>query len=276
MIRRFLFITLLSCSGMLYGQYLEIGPYAGGTYYIGDLNPKKHFSMMSPAYGGIIRCNFTPRWVGRINFMYGKVSGDDMKTKAVENRNLNFESKIFEVSLQGEVNFLPYETGSWNQYFSPYLFGGIGIFTMNPTGIVNGEKLTLRELGTEGQLSGNHPDKEPYKLTQVCIPFGIGFRVSFLNNLCLGVEWGIRKTFTDYLDDCSTIYYTNSETTDFSNTSYLASDPTMNHKAGMQRGTSETNDWYSFIGATLTYKIELFKKSNCNRFSDKSRDISPY
>jgi hypothetical protein len=267
MIKRILFIALMLCSGAVYSQYLEIGPYVGGSYYLGDLNPGKHFSMMSPAYGGIVRCNFSTRWVGRLSFMFGKVSGDDMKTKAVENRNLNFESKISEISLQVEVNFLPYYTGSWRQFFSPYIFGGIGAFTMNPTGIVNGEKLTLHELGTEGQLSGEHPDREPYNLTQICIPFGVGFRVSFWKNFCVGVEWGLRKTFTDYLDDCSTVYYLDSETVDFTNNSYLASDPTMNHKPEMQRGTSENKDWYSFVGLTLTYKINLFKKSDCNNFS---------
>jgi len=273
MIKRFLFITLMLFSGVIYGQYLEFGPYVGGAYYLGDLNPGKHFSMMSPAYGGIMRCNFTTRWVGRINFMYGTVSGDDLKTKAIENRELNFESKIFEISLQAEVNFLPYFTGSSRQFFSPYIFGGIGAFTMNPTGIVNGEKLTLRELGTEGQLSGAHPDKEPYSLTQICIPFGLGFRVSFWKNFCFGVEWGIRKTFTDYLDDCSTVYYLDHETTDFANMSNLASDPTMNHQPSMQRGTSENNDWYSFVGFTLTYKVNLFKKSDCNNFSSQYRSF---
>ena len=263
MIKRILFILMMLFSGAMYGQYLEFGPYVGGTYYLGDLNPGKHFRMMSPAYGGIMRCNFNDRWVGRLNFMFGKVSGDDQKLKAVENRNLNFESQIFEISLQAEVNFLPYYTGSWREFFSPYIFAGVGAFTMNPTGIVNGEKVTLRELGTEGQLSGEYPDKKPYNLTQLCIPFGIGFRVSFWKNFCAGVEWGIRKTFTDYLDDCSTVYYLDSETADFSTSAAMASDPNMNHKPGMQRGTSEYNDWYTFVGATLTYKINLFKKSDC-------------
>jgi hypothetical protein len=205
MIKRIVFIAFMLCSGMLYGQYLEIGPYGGGSYYLGDLNPGKHFSMMSPAYGGIIRCNFTTRWVGRINFLFGKVYGDDRIMKAVENRNLNFESQIFEISLQTEVNFLSYFTGSWRDFFTPYIFGGVGAFTMNPTGIVAGESLTLRELGTEGQLSGTYPDKKPYSLTQLCVPFGIGFRVSFWKKFCAGIEWGLRKTFTDYLDDCSTV-----------------------------------------------------------------------
>ncbi|MCL2511277.1 MAG: DUF6089 family protein [Bacteroidales bacterium] len=271
MIKRILFIALMLFSGVIYGQYLEIGPYMGGSYYIGDLNPNKHFSMMSPAYGGIVRCNFTTRWVGRINFMYGNVSGDDQKTRAVENRDLNFESRIFEISMQGEVNFLPYLTGDSKYFFSPYIFGGVGIFTMNPTGVINGERLTLRELGTEGQLSGKHPDLEPYALTHVCIPFGIGFRVSFWNNFCVGIEWGIRKTFTDYLDDCSTVYYLDNETADFSVMAQLASDPTMNHKAGMQRGTSETNDWYAFVGFTLTYKVNLYRSSDCNKFSSPDR-----
>jgi hypothetical protein len=275
MIKRILFIAMMLFSGAIYGQYLEIGPYVGGSYYLGDLNPGKHFAMMSPAYGGIMRCNFSTRWVGRLNFMFGQVSGDDTKMKAVENRNLNFESKIFEISLQAEVNFLSYYTGSWRDYFTPYIFGGIGTFTMNPTGMVNGERVTLHELGTEGQLSGEHPDREPYSLTQICIPFGIGFRVSFWNNFCAGVEWGLRKTFTDYLDDCSTIYYLDSAIADEPpSVAQLASDPTMNHKPGMQRGTSENKDWYSFVGVTLTYKINLFKKSDCNNFSSFGRGFN--
>jgi hypothetical protein len=274
MVKYFLSIMFLISSVTAMGQYIEFGPFGGGSYYIGDLNPDKHFQMMYPAYGGIVRCNFTSRWVGRINFLFGKVSGDDQKTQTVKNRNLNFESQILEISIQGEVNFLPYYTGSWRNFFTPYLFGGVGIFTMNPIGTINGERVTLREAGTEGQLSGTNPDKKPYSLSQICFPFGMGFRVSFWNNFCLGIEWGLRKTITDYLDDCSTTYYFNSDEADFSNISKLASDPTKNHQQGMQRGSSEYKDWYSFVGLTLTYKINLFKKSTCNNFSELYDDFN--
>lgn len=265
---------MMLCGSLpLFGQYLEVGPYAGGMYYLGDLNPGKHMKMTNFAYGAIVRCNFTPRWVARINFFYGKVSGDDNVVNARENRNLNFSSNIMEVSAQAEVNFLPYITGSYKHRFTPYIFAGVGIFTMNPTAIINGSKYNLVELGTEGQLSGEYPGRDPYSLTQVCFPFGLGFRLSIGRAWCVGVEWGMRKTFTDYLDDCSQTYYLDSEKADFTTISALASDPTQNHQPGMQRGNSEYNDWYNVMGVTVTYKINLFKRSNCSKFFSPYKDM---
>ncbi|MDR0364986.1 MAG: DUF6089 family protein [Bacteroidales bacterium] len=273
MIKRLALFLMLCCSFSLFGQYLEVGPFAGGSYYLGDLNPGKHFKMTNAAFGAIVRCNFTPRWVARINFMYGSVSGDDLVVKAMNNRNLNFASNIMEVSAQAEVNFLPYFTGSYKNRFTPYIFAGIGIFTMNPTTMIDGVKYNLVELGTEGQLSGSEPDRATYSLTQLCLPFGIGFRVSLGRAWCIGAEWGMRKTFTDYLDDCSKTYYLDSDAIFFTTISERASDPTQNHKQGMQRGNSEYNDWYNFMGFTVTYKINLFKKSNCSKFFSPYKDM---
>jgi len=43
----------------------------------------------------------------------------------------------------------------------------------------------------------------------------------------------------------------------------LLSDPTRSYSAGMQRGNSRNNDWYSFSGVTLSYKFNLLTRKRC-------------
>ncbi len=42
------------------------------------------------------------------------------------------------------------------------------------------------------------------------IPFGVGVKYSFSKHIAASIEWGMRKTWSDYLDDVSTTYYLNS------------------------------------------------------------------
>ena len=59
---------------------------------------------------------------------------------------------------------------------------------------------------TEGQGTINNiPEQKPYKLTQLALGFG-GARYAINDNMNIGVELVQRKTFTDYLDDVSSIY----------------------------------------------------------------------
>ncbi|MDD4848610.1 MAG: DUF6089 family protein [Bacteroidales bacterium] len=250
-------------------QYLEVGPLGGLTYYVGDLNPKLHFNMSKPAFGAVIRYTFDARFTARANIISGKIAGDDLKTQAVSHRNLNFSSNVTELSLQGELHFFKYKTGSKRHWFTPYLFGGVGIMLFNPQTIINGEKVNLQELGTEGQFSAVYPDRQPYNLTQVCVPFGFGVKFGFWKRLCLTIEWGMRKTFTDYLDDCSQTYYLNHEVTNYSNVAAEASDPTHNHHFDDKRGEAQFKDWYNFTGLTLTYKVNFKQVTTCIDFEQK-------
>jgi hypothetical protein len=52
---------------------------------------------------------------------------------------------------------------------------------------------------------------KPYRLTQLCVPFGGGLGIWVSDNLQLAWEVVIRKTGTDYLDDVSTVYAKQSE-----------------------------------------------------------------
>src|SRR5690606_13448162 len=67
-------------------------------------------------------------------------------------------------------------------------------------------KVFLKPLSTEGQGLPQYPDRKPYKLTQFAIPFGAGVKFRVSRNTVLAYEVGLRKIFTDYLDDVSTTY----------------------------------------------------------------------
>jgi hypothetical protein len=64
----------------------------------------------------------------------------------------------------------------------------------------------------------------------------------------------MRATFTDYLDDVSTVYQVG-----LGGNSALLADQSVstNSKDFRQRGFANTNDWYNFTGITISW---LFQK----------------
>ncbi len=256
-------ITLIILLGLLSiglhaQKSMEVGVFGGGSYYLGDLNPAFHFRMTKPAYGLVTRINLNSRWSVRVTAYQAEVAADDYVSGTVENRGLNFNSKITDFSAVIEMNFLNYITGSTRNFIAPYIFIGIGVFMFEPES--NG--VALKGLGTEGQNVG-FMGRSPYKTTQMAVPFGIGFKYSLSKKLGFAFEWGLRKTFTDYIDDVSTTYYLDGETIDPGNTEQILSDPTMSHKAYEARGNPSTNDWYAFFGLTVTYKFVLGGNKRC-------------
>ncbi|MDP1614924.1 MAG: DUF6089 family protein, partial [Methylococcales bacterium] len=122
--------------------------------------------------------------------------------------------------------------------------------------------IKLKSIGTEGQNIG-FDGRKPYNLVAFSIPFGIGAKYSFNKRLCFSAEWGLRKSFTDYLDDVSQTYYLDGSQINPANPEEVLSDPTFQHQAMQERGNSTTNDWYNFTGISLTYKFRLFNKNKC-------------
>jgi hypothetical protein len=257
----------------------EIGIMGGGSYYLGDIN-NKHFDYMMPSGGIVIRKNIDRRIVVKGELLLGYVRGDDSrnaKDTANFNRNLHFRSPIYEVSGQIEFNFLPYETGNSLYPFTPFVFAGISLFRFNPQaevepnptggsvpGLPYGEWVDLQPLGTEGQGTTSFPERKKYALTQFSIPMGGGFKIAVNKTFNIILEYGIRKTFTDYLDDISTSY-TGENLIDMSPLGIEMSDKSLNapQAKGFQRGDSKDNDWYTFTGITLSFKL-LSEKESCN------------
>lgn len=257
-------LLLLSLVGFTQ-SYGEIGLFGGGSYYIGDLNSAKQFQITKPAFGAFVRHNFNERIAFKLAGTYGAIGGDDALSKADLTRNLNFSSSIIDISTTFEINFFEYFIGSLKYYVTPYMFGGAGVVLFNPKGKYDGNLYELQPLGTEGQGSDAYPDRKPYSKVAFTIPFGIGVKYSLNDFVGLSLYWSMQKTYTDYLDDVSTTYYLDLAGDDPATTDIagLLSDPTLLHNSDMQRGNSETNDWYSFAGLSVSLKINYASRHKC-------------
>ncbi len=235
----------------------EFAIMAGGSYYIGDLNPTQHFNNYKPAFGFLYRRNFRNKQiVARLHLMYGTVAASNSKNAI---SNLSFRNRILEIGPAIEINFMPYEIGDVKKYKgTPYLFAGITYFKMNPQSTSNGDWISLQTLGTEGQESSLNQSKH-YKSKQISLPVGFGIKVNLNKRFALNLEYGIRKTYTDYIDDVSGIYV-DRNILEIEN-GQLASDLSGSQITGLQRGNSKNKDWYSFYGVILSFRI--LPKSEC-------------
>ena len=250
-------------------QTPEIGVFGGGAYYIGDLNPYAHFNQTNYAVGAIYRNNFdNDRIALRFQAIYGKVSGNDAKSNDVNqlNRNLNFSSSVLEIGPVIEINFIDYIVGDMSRkkfkFQTFYLFAGITYFKMNPLGTYQEETVELQPLATEGQETSQNTSQNRYQLNQICIPLGLGYKFNVSKRFAISLEYGIRKTFTDYLDDVSGRYPDlQLLSAEAGQLSAHMSDRTVNEEGytdlnyGMSRGNSKNKDWYSFFGAIISFRI---------------------
>ncbi len=271
--------------GISFSQVSEIGLCGGVSFYLGDINPSGVFKGSKPAGGVIYRYNINPLLAFKSTVLFGSIGASDAKfgkTDDAKARNLSFVSPISEVSAQLELNFMRLYNIEGKNPFAPYVFAGIGIFSFNPQAKASdGKWYDLQMLGTEGQgLNQPGYDKERYSLIGLSIPFGLGVKYNFLTYYSIGLEWGMRMTFTDYLDDVSTTYIADSVLQIFRHpiVAELADpvDTHSKHTAGTARGNAQTKDWYSYAVATFTFKL-LYKKgcsalgTNSSRMSYKRR-----
>lgn len=186
----------------------EAGVEAGTAHYFGDLNTDGSFR--SPKItAGIFYRYFFNNYIGMsAHVRYGQLGYSDVYNRDTfqHARNLSFNTDIWSVSLQGDINFFRFEPGSLSYRFTPYVTFGIGALHFNPYAYLEGRKYYLQPLGTEGQHSPLYPARKPYSLWTYEIPAGVGVKYN-LNSL-----WNIALTATchfsgtDYLDDVSTAY----------------------------------------------------------------------
>ena len=240
----------------------EAGIFVGGSYYIGDLNPTKHFNATRPSMGAFYRFIPNYRYAFRGGITYGEVLADDSQSENADQlqRNLNFKSRIIDIHTIAEFNFLEYRISNDKYKFTSFLFLGLNVFAFEPKAQYNNNWFDLQPLKTEGQA-------QKYKLIQVGIPFGVGIKLNVAKTVGIGLEWGPRKLFTDYLDDVSGTYPNTNEKPFEKQIARLLSDRSKNAGSNIneQRGNPNTKDWYMFFGVTLNVKINP-KPLPCHAF----------
>ncbi len=250
-----------------------------GTNFVKDFE----FSMTRPSAQVAFRYKFKKRWAVKTGLYWQMVSGADRLTieEYRHNRNLSFRSNIYELSSQAEFFFTKEQVGRRykiknakgikNFKLQGYLFLGFGGFFYNPKTKYDGKWVALQPLHTEGQ--GLPGGAKPYSRFSFCIPYGIGFKNALSSEWTVGFEAGIRKTFTDYIDDVSTVYYDNNailaakgqmaaDLADPSlydlpghNVDQVAFGSNKQTGTGQQRGDKKNLDTYMFVNITCSYII---------------------
>lgn len=268
-----LFLGSVTCYAQSnnFKKAFEIGVFGGGAYYIGDLNPTSHFVASEPAFGGIIRYNLSKRHSFRLTGTYGTISADDANSSDPwqVNRNLNFSSNLLEVAAGFEICFLPYAINNMKRHrWTPYFFYELAWLRMNPTtSNINGNEVELSEFGTEGQGSPLSEENN-YALNQLAVPLGIGVKFNIAKRIAMSLEYGIRMTFTDYLDDVSGDYVSQTDLTNLKGPLAASiADPSLNNVSrtvGYNRGNANNRDWYAFYGVMITFKP--WKYNVCSMF----------
>lgn len=283
----------------------EVGIGIGATNFLGELGGANdigtdflkdlEFTMTRPTVQLYYRYTFNPNIHARASISWAILSGDDALTTNLHrnNRNLNFKTNLWEAQITaqwfpfgeklGHIYRMKGAKGKKYSYFSPYLFGGVSVFKFNPKGRdANGAWHELAPLNTEGQgLPGGPAD---YGLIGIGIPAGIGVKFAITKQWNLGFEISRVLTFTDYIDDASTVYYDNAaidaaygptaayfadpelgimgNVPPYDDPTFFADGPT---HPGFQRGDPTDNDTYMYAVLSLNYKL-LYGKFNLPKF----------
>jgi len=249
----------------------EIGYQIGTSYYLGDLNPNSPLSgRQHVTQGGYYRHHFNSRTGIRLQLLQGVVEAwdEDSQSSWAQNRNLHFRNKIVEFSISGEINYIDHVMGDPGDRLTGYLTAGLAYFSHDPEAKDSyGNWHPLQPLGTEGQ--GWAFDTNPYKLSGLAIPVGMGFKINLGPAIAFQVEWGIRKTWTDYLDDVSTSYVNPVEIRQARGDlafemadRILALPDGASSSEGLQRGDPGLDDKYGYFLASIAFRVSK-KPTSC-------------
>lgn len=171
-------ISMLLLINTSSAQTLEVGAFGGAAYYLGDLNPQKHFTESNIAYGGVLKYNLNRRIAIGLSATQANIKSNAATYNAENPVTKNdLSAQIYDLALIGEINFFPYAIGDRKNRWTPYIFGGGAVFMSDHV-----------SLGFSA-------------------PFGLGFKASPFKRIGLNLFWSARKTFTDDLDDVASVDY---------------------------------------------------------------------
>ncbi|WP_421795293.1 DUF6089 family protein [Haliscomenobacter sp.] len=172
------------------------GLFLGYSNVLGDLVvPKFTFNNPNFAYGFFISQDWTNRLAWRANFYSGRLNASDSDYDENRVRNTDFSTALIELGFNGEYSLIkkipaPAYGAPFKLRLVPYLTSGLGLGFINPS-VSYGGVLKTEE-------AQDRAAKKPK--TNLVIPMGIGVKADLSRNIYLGLEFGYRLTFTDYID----------------------------------------------------------------------------
>ena len=187
----------------------DIGGGIGMTGYLGDASSNLY---ASPSWDAeiLFRYIYNPRFNFKTNFYVGGLGGDTSKMDDIlpDGENFKFTTTFYELGEMVEFHFFNYGMGERYRKlkrWTPYITAGLGVTAWKADG----------KFGAAAT-----------------IPLGIGFKYKPALRWNLGLEFLMKKTFTDRLDG-----------------EHLK-DP-----YGIKIGFMKNTDWYSTLTITISYEF---------------------
>lgn len=237
------------------GKDIQVIIGAGLASYSGELSATNRFetSNFNVSVGAQLKLNNRIGVRGEI--LWYRISGADSDSdpstaEGRVQRNLSFTAENFEINVAPVLYLLPEKSFSINPNpFNLYVTAGIGVTYFNPKAEFQGKLYKLRPLKTEGV---------EYNQYALVFPVGVGLKYKANNNISLVLEANYRFTFTDYLDDVSTIYRAQSSFADPVAASLADRSQELGFKPfaeGSQRGNPDANDGYLITTLKVSYHL---------------------
>ncbi|OOV29037.1 hypothetical protein BXU11_03660 [Flavobacterium sp. LM5] len=215
---KFVYLLLILFSGSIsYSQIHEIGIFAGGSNYVGDIGPTTYIAPNKMAYGILYKWNKSPRHAYRFSYTQSQLYSNDADSKENSRlqRGYSFKNNIKELSGGLEFNFFDFNLHESKVKVTPYVFSGLNFFFH--------DELYIDSIGD------TYKDKTS---NSIAIPMAIGIKSNFSRRFVIGLEVGARYTFTDNID---------------------GNNPSAENLQNLRFGNINNTDWYVFSGITLTY-----------------------
>ncbi len=210
---------------------MELGAGMGTCFYLGDAN-RMPFAGLSGMGGVLVRRIFNPRMCVKGNLSMGHIRGNsngyflptDPNSGTSEGGipcEVSFSRNVVDAGAQFEMNFWGYGmSGGYKGHsrITPYALAGAGI----TIGMGGGG-------GTCGALS---------------LPVGVGVKYKMRQRLNIGLEWTMRFTTSDDLDN-------------------TGKSTTLAHPYGIKSVGLKNKDCYSFTMVYVTYDLSpIYRKCN--------------
>ena len=236
----------------------------GTGYYLGELNPTGHFQgRLQPGFGGFMRFNMTRRFgvraaVNQTRLLYYDADAQD---PWIANRNLHFRNAITEGSVVAEFNYSRYQIGNTKDRFTGSLFAGLSLYSHMPQAEIDGIWYDLQPLGTEGQ--GTSAGGDRYATTGFAVPFGFGFKWNLGHFSALNIEWGMRRTWSDHIDDVAGYYASLAvleeeagPLSELLSEERIEAEGDLEDPVGQMRGYNGLDDRFAVVQVSLTFRID--------------------
>lgn len=180
---------MICSSTQVLAQQFEIGPFAGGANYVGDVGNSTYINPNSVFAGAIFKYNASTRHSYRLSLVHTQLEADDTDSKDLrrQERGYSFSTGLTEISAGLEFTFWEFNLTRNDNHGTPYLFTGVNYYFADQLEATS--RSTIEENGKTGDFS---------------IPISLGYKHQLNSFLAGGIELGARYTLTDNLDGSHT------------------------------------------------------------------------